>query len=65
VLLGWNQYDLAGTFAASTEAVQITFNRSAYDAYDINLGGIGDLIMAGVTGHGLSQVGGQPVSDRR
>jgi hypothetical protein len=50
----------SGTFAASTEAVQITFNRSAYDAYDIGLGGIGDLIMAGVTGHGLSQVGGQP-----
>jgi hypothetical protein len=26
----------------------------------LDLGGIGDLIMAGVTGHGLSQVGGNP-----
>jgi hypothetical protein len=50
----------ATAFAAATEAVQITFNRSAYDAYDIGLGGIGDLIMAAVTGHGLAQTGGDP-----
>lgn len=47
-------------YAAATEAVQITFNRSAYDSYDIGLGGIGDLIMAATTGHGLAQVGGNP-----
>lgn len=50
----------ASTFAAATEGVQITFNRSAYDAYDIGLGGIGDLIMASTTGHGLAQTGGNP-----
>jgi hypothetical protein len=47
-------------FAAATEAFQLTFFRSAYDAYGIALGGIGDLIMASVTGHGLSQTGGVP-----
>jgi Phage tail tube protein len=48
------------TFATATEAVQITFNRSAYDSYDVGLGGIGDLIMAATTGHGLAQTGGNP-----
>ena len=49
-----------GTFAASTEGVQITYNRSAYDSYDIGLGGIGDLIMAQTTGHALGIAGGNP-----
>lgn len=50
----------SGTFAASTEGVQITFNRSAYDSYDVGLGGIGDLIMAATTGHALGIAGGNP-----
>lgn len=49
-----------GTFAAATEGVQITFNRSAYDSYDIGLGGIGDLIMAQTTGHAMGIAGGNP-----
>ncbi len=49
-----------GTFAASTEGVQITFNRSAYDSYDIGLGGIGDLIMAQTEGRALGIAGGDP-----
>lgn len=48
------------SFAVATEAFQLTFNRSAFDAYDIGLAGIGDLIMASVTGHGLAQTGGDP-----
>lgn len=48
------------TFALATEAVQITFNRSAYDSYDIGLGGIGDLIMAATTGRALGIAGGNP-----
>jgi hypothetical protein len=48
----------SGTFAASTEAVQLTVFNSTYDAYDVGVGGIGDLIMADVTGKGLAIPGG-------
>jgi hypothetical protein len=48
------------TFALATEGVQITFNRSAYDSYDVGLGGIGDLIMAATTGRALGIAGGNP-----
>lgn len=46
------------TFTLATEAVQIQFNRSAYDAYEVGLGGMDELIMANVTGHGLGIAGG-------
>jgi len=48
------------TFALATEAFQLTFNRSAYETYEIGLGGIADLIMASVTGHALGIAGGNP-----
>jgi hypothetical protein len=38
------------TFAAATTAVRLQGNRVSYDAYDIGLEGMGDLIMAGFTG---------------
>lgn len=46
------------TFALSTEAVQLTFNRSVYDSYEQNLGGMGDLIMANVQGRAIGIAGG-------
>lgn len=46
------------TLAAATEGVQIDANRVAYDAYDVTLPGIGDIVSAGFTGHGLNIVGG-------
>lgn len=46
------------TFAASTEAWRVTLNRTAYETYPISLGGMGDLIMAGVTGRGIGISGG-------
>lgn len=48
------------TFALASEAFQLTYNRSAYDTYDLGLGGIGDLIMATTAGRALAQVGGNP-----
>jgi len=48
------------TFAAATDAVEITINNSFYETYEVNLGGIGDLIMAGVTGHVIGIAGGNP-----
>lgn len=48
------------TYALSTEAVQVTFFNSAYDTYEVGLGGIGDLIMAAVTGRALAIAGGSP-----
>jgi len=52
----------AVSFAAATEAVRIDANRVAYDAYDVTLPGIGDIVMAGFTGHGLNIVGGDAYS---
>ena len=46
------------TFAASTSAVEITANRMFYETYDLGLEGIGDLIMAGVTGRVIGIAGG-------
>ena len=45
-------------FAAATQAVRLDQNRVAYDAYDVALPGIGDIVSAGFTGHGLNIVGG-------
>lgn len=47
-------------FAAATEAIQLDFNRSVYDSYEIGLGGLGDLIMANVNGRAIGIAGGNP-----
>jgi len=46
------------TFAAATDAVKLQGNRVSYDAYDIGLEGMGDLIMAGFTGRAVLPSGG-------
>ena len=46
------------TFAAATSAIKLQGNRVSYDAYDVGLEGMGDLIMAGFTGRIIGIVGG-------
>jgi hypothetical protein len=46
------------TFAAATSAIKLQGNRVSYDAYDIGLEGMGDLIMAGFTGRIIGIAGG-------
>jgi hypothetical protein len=46
------------TFAASTSGIELQGNRVSYDAYDIGLEGMGDLIMAGFTGRVIGIAGG-------
>lgn len=46
------------TYAAATSGVVLQGNRVAYDAYDIGLEGMGDLIMAGFTGRMIGIAGG-------
>lgn len=46
------------TFAAGTSGVKLQGNRVSYDAYDIGLEGMGDLIMAGFTGRMVGIAGG-------
>ena len=48
----------AVTFAAATDGTKLQLNRFAYETYDVNLPGMGDIIMAGATGRGLSVSGG-------
>lgn len=48
------------TLAASTDGVQITSYRSNYDTYVVGLSGIGDLLMAQVTGRLIGITGGVP-----
>lgn len=45
-------------YSSSTDAVHIDVNNSVYDSYEIGLSGIGDLIMANATFHGLNIAGG-------
>lgn len=47
-------------WAATADGVQVQINRSAYDSYEVPLAGMGDLIMATVTGRALGQAGGDP-----
>ncbi len=47
-------------FASATEAMQIISYRSNYDSYVVGLSGIGDLLMARVTGRLLGITGGVP-----
>jgi len=51
---------LATTFLTADEAVRITTYRSNYDSYAVGLSGMGDLIMANVTGRGIGIAGGVP-----
>ena len=46
------------TFAAATDGIEMQGNRVSYDAYDIGLEGMGDLIMAGFTGRIIGITGG-------
>jgi len=47
-------------WAATADGVQVQINRSAYDSYEVPLAGMGDLVMATVTGRALGQAGGDP-----
>jgi hypothetical protein len=46
------------TFAAASSAIKLQGNNVSYDAYDIGLAGMGDLIMAGFTGRCVGITGG-------
>lgn len=46
------------TFAAATSGIKLQGNRVSYDAYDVSLEGMGDLIMAGFTGRVIGIAGG-------
>lgn len=46
------------TFAAGTSGIKLQANRVSYDAYDVALEGMGDLIMAGFTGRMVGIAGG-------
>jgi len=48
----------ATTFATATDGVKAQLNRFAYETYDVDLPGLGDIVMAGATGRGLSVSGG-------
>lgn len=48
----------AVTYAAATDGVKVQLNRFAYETYDVDLPGLGDIVMAGATGRGLAVSGG-------
>jgi hypothetical protein len=48
------------TYTAATDGFRLTTYRSNYDVYQVGLSGIGDLIMARVTGRGIGIAGGVP-----
>lgn len=50
------------TYAASTSAIALQGNRVSYDAYEPNLDGMGDLIMADFTGRIIGIAGGDAYS---
>jgi len=47
------------TLVAATSGIELQGNRVSYDAYDIGLEGMGDLIMAGFTGKCVGIAGGK------
>jgi len=47
-----------GDFTAATDGVKIQANRSNYDTYEVDLPGMGDIIMARVTGRVIGIAGG-------
>lgn len=52
----------AATLAAATDGVVIQINRSVYETYDVTLGALEELTMAGVTGRVVGIAGGDPFS---
>lgn len=46
------------TWTAATRGVRTTVNRTSFDSYVVQLGGMGDLIMARVTGRAIGVSGG-------
>ncbi len=54
----------AASFAAATDGVQLDGNRYVYETYEIGLGGMGDLIIAGTTGRVLGVAGADPYTLR-
>lgn len=49
------------TLAAATSGVRLQANRCVYETYDIGLSGLGDTIMAGVTGRPIGITGGDSI----
>lgn len=47
-------------FSAATEAFQLIMYKTTYETYPVNLSGMGDLIMAQVTGKAIGIAGGDP-----
>lgn len=47
----------AANWAAATQGHRITVRKTSYDTYEVGLGGMGDLIMAGVTGRVIGITG--------
>jgi hypothetical protein len=47
-----------GTYGAATEAFRITNYKTVYNTYEVDLGGMGDLIMARVNGRSIGITGG-------
>jgi hypothetical protein len=45
------------TFATATEAFRIIIRRTSFETYTVGLAGMGDLIMARVTGRNIGLVG--------
>ena len=50
--------DDGGDFASATHGVKLQGNRVSYDSYEVNLDGMGDLIMADFTGRMIGIAGG-------
>jgi len=48
----------ANTLALANDGVQISINNTSYDSYEVALPGMGDLIMASITGRALGIAGG-------
>jgi Phage tail tube protein len=55
-------YKGGATLAAATSGFELDVNRTAYDSYEVGLAGMGDLIMASVSGRALGVAGGAPYS---
>lgn len=47
-----------GTYGAATEAFRITNYKTVYNTYEVDLGGMGDLVMARVNGRAIGITGG-------
>lgn len=50
------------TYALAAEAFRVSINRSVYNEYPVNLGAMGDLVMASVEGRAIGIAGGDAYS---